>query len=249
VGILETAIQLSNYSVPNAVRFGFWAAEEEGLLGSTYYVENLSNASLSKIRLYLNFDMIASPNYIYAIYDGDGSSFNQTGPAGSAEIEHFFEDYFVANSLNFTATAFDGRSDYQAFIDNGIPAGGLFTGAEENKTEEEVAMFGGVAGIATDPNYHGAGDNVSNLNMTAFTVNAKGIAHAIAVYGQSYDSLPPKETGEEAARKRSLRRSLMAYRAGRRYRGANTRTVVGRRSGKAVERDNTRARVKKIALL
>ena len=75
--------------------------------------------------------MIASPNYIYAIYDGDGSAFNMAGPAGSAEIKHFFKAWLADN----------GRSDHQAFINNDIPAGGAFSGAEEIKTEE-AAMFG-----------------------------------------------------------------------------------------------------------
>ena len=43
---------------------------------------------------------------------------------------------------------FSGRSDYEAFVLAGIPSGGLFTGAEVLKTEEEVALFGGLAGVA-----------------------------------------------------------------------------------------------------
>ncbi|KAF2471286.1 Zn-dependent exopeptidase, partial [Lindgomyces ingoldianus] len=192
IGILEVAKQLAKYKVNNAVRFGFWSGEEEGLLGSTYYVESLSAAELANVRAYLNFDMIASPNYIYAIYDGDGSSFNETGPPGSADIEHFFENYFASAGENFTATAFDGRSDYLAFIDNGIPAGGTFTGAEEIKTQEEAEAFGGQAGVATDPNYHQAGDTVENLNMEAFVLNTKAIAAAVATYATTFESLPPK---------------------------------------------------------
>lgn len=60
IGILETAIQLSNYSVNNAVRFCWWSGEEFGLLGSTHYVESLNATQLAKIRLYLNFDMIGN---------------------------------------------------------------------------------------------------------------------------------------------------------------------------------------------
>lgn len=104
-------------------------------------------------------------NYYYAIYDGDGSSFNVSGPPGSAEAEHFFQDYFAARGLNSTATDFNGRSDYGGFLDIGVAAGGLFTGAEGIKTEEEAAMFGGEAGVAYDVNYHQAGDNFTNLNF------------------------------------------------------------------------------------
>ncbi|KAK8205723.1 hypothetical protein IWZ01DRAFT_52635 [Phyllosticta capitalensis] len=192
IGILEVALQLAQFSVNNAVRFAWWSAEEFGLLGSTHYVETASTATLDKIRLYLNFDMIASPNFIYAIYDGDGSAFNISGPAGSAQAEALFEDFFKDQGLPSQATEFDGRSDYGPFLDAGIAAGGLFTGAEQIKTAEEAALYEGEAGVATDPNYHGAGDTTDNLNGTAFLVNTKGIAHAVATYGRSFDSLPAK---------------------------------------------------------
>lgn len=65
-----------------------------GLVGSTAYVRSLSPEELAKITLYLNFDMLASPNFIYAIYDGDGSAFNISGPPGSAAAEKLFEDFF-----------------------------------------------------------------------------------------------------------------------------------------------------------
>lgn len=197
VGILETAIQLAKWRTKAQVKFGWWTAEEAGLLGSTYYVSTLTEEELSKIRLYLNFDMIASPNYILGHYDGDGSEFGEVGPAGSAEAEHFFEDYYESLGLNHTATEFNGRSDYGPFLESGVPCGGLDAGADEVKTQEWVDKFGGTAGIILDPNYHQAGDNVSNLNMFAFEVMAKGIAHAVATYGGSgFAGFPPRETTE-----------------------------------------------------
>lgn len=137
--------------------------------------------------------MIASPNYKYGIYDGDGSAFNVSGAPGSAEAEKLFQDYFTNDAgLKYVPDSFDGRSDYAPFQDAGIPAGGLFTGAEGIKTEEEQALFGGKAGVAYDVNYHAEGDNVGNLNMDAFIQNAKAIAHAVATYGRSFASLPPR---------------------------------------------------------
>ncbi|KAI4176358.1 MAG: hypothetical protein LQ343_001097 [Gyalolechia ehrenbergii] len=193
VGILEVAIQLAKYSVNNAIRFVWVSAEEFGLLGSEFYVASLSDAEKAKIRLNLNFDMIASPNYKYGIYDGDGSAFNVSGAPGSAEAEKLFQDYFTNDAgLKYVPDSFDGRSDYAPFQDAGIPAGGLFTGAEGIKTEEEQALFGGKAGVAYDVNYHAEGDNVGNLNMDAFIQNAKAIAHAVATYGRSFASLPPR---------------------------------------------------------
>lgn len=193
IGNFIVAKELTHFSLKNAVRFMFWTAEEYGLLGSKFYVNSLDAVELSKIRLYLNFDMIASPNYALKIYDGDGSAFNQTGPVGSAEIEHMFQEYYTSRNLPYRPTPFNGRSDYLAFIQNGIPAGGLFTGAEDIKTVEEAELFGGKPGVSYDPNYHGDGDDMSNISHEAFLINAKGIAYAVAKYAVSTDSLPPKQ--------------------------------------------------------
>ena len=202
IGILEVAEQLTGYAVNNSVRIGFWAAEEFGLLGSYHYTENLSAEEAAKIRLYLNFDMIASPNYILGIYDGDGSAFNMTGPAGSAQAETFFEDFFAANGLNSVPTDFSGRSDYAGFLNRGIASGGLFTGAEVVKTEEEAELFGGEAGVSYDVNYHRAGDNITNLAWDAFEWNTKAIAAAVAEYATSFESLGPVNVTAAANRKR-----------------------------------------------
>ncbi|KAI4225779.1 MAG: hypothetical protein L6R36_003665 [Xanthoria steineri] len=205
VGILEVAIQLAKYSVNNAIRFVWVSAEEFGLLGSTYYVASLSDAERAKIRLELNFDMIASPNYKYGIYDGDGDAFGLAGAPGSAQAEKLFQDYFTNDAgLKWVPDEFSGRSDYGPFLDVGIPAGGLFTGAEGIKTAEEQALFGGQAGVAYDRNYHQAGDNVANLNLEAFIQNDKAIAHAVATYGRSFESLPPRTPTRMLRREREV---------------------------------------------
>ncbi|KAG2412996.1 hypothetical protein HFD88_010555 [Aspergillus terreus] len=210
---LVIAKALTKYSLKNSVTWAFWTAEEFGLLGSEFYVNSLSAAEKDKIKLYLNFDMIASPNYALMIYDGDGSAFNMTGPAGSAEIEHLFEDYYKSRGLSYIPTAFDGRSDYEAFILNGIPAGGLFTGAEQIKTEEQVAMFGGQAGVAYDPNYHAAGDNMTNLSEEAFLINSKATAFAVATYANSLESIPPRNATMSIQTRSASRRAAAHRRA------------------------------------
>ncbi|KAJ9645954.1 Leucyl aminopeptidase yscIV [Coniosporium tulheliwenetii] len=202
VGILEVALQLAKYKTNNAIRFGWWSAEEFGLLGSEFYVNTTAPAELDKIRLYLNFDMIASPNYIYGIYDGDGSAFNTSGPPGSAQAEKLFEDFYAQKGLRSQPTEFSGRSDYGPFLAVGIAAGGLFTGAENIKTAQEAEWYGGEAGVAYDKNYHAVGDTVDNLNMTAFLVNTKAIAHSIATYGRSFETLPAP------TRKRFIKRDV-----------------------------------------
>lgn len=203
VGLLEVAENLANYRTNNNVRFHFWGGEEFGLLGSYYYTEQLTQAERDSIRLYLNFDMIASPNYYLGIYDGDGSAFNQSGPPGSAEAEAFFENWFEEAGLPTVPSAFTGRSDYGPFLDVGIAAGGLFTGADQIKTEEWVELFGGVAGEALDQCYHLECDDFDNLDFDAFVPMTKAIAAAVAEYGTTFDSLPAVNTTTLANRKRS----------------------------------------------
>ncbi|WP_177229761.1 M20/M25/M40 family metallo-hydrolase [Lentzea albida] len=182
--LLETAIQMRKVK-PNAkVRFAWWGAEEEGLLGSEHYVATLPQAEQDKIALYLNFDMVGSPNHFFGIYDGDDSSGTAPVPIppGSAEIEDVFEKFYADRGLPSEDTDFSGRSDYGPFIAVNIPAGGLFTGAEEVKTAQQAALYGGTAGIAFDPCYHQPCDTRSNLNLTALDVNADAIATAVITF-------------------------------------------------------------------
>src|SRR3954464_11483570 len=58
---------------------------------------------------------------------------------------------------------FDGRSDYVGFVDRGIPAGGVFAGAEAPKTAAQVARYGGVQGEQLDPCYHEACDTYATV--------------------------------------------------------------------------------------
>ena len=204
VGILNVAKALAKYNVKNAVTFGFWSGEESGLLGSTYFVESLTPEESLKIRAYLNFDMIASPNYVHQIYDGDGSAYGLTGPDGSDQIEEFFEKYFVRAGVPSNETEFNGRSDYGPFLDANIPAGGTTTGADEVKTEEEQKIWGGVAGEILDQNYHQAGDTVDNLNQEAWLLHARGIAAAVAKYATSWEGFPARTPVSNTTTKRSV---------------------------------------------
>ena len=182
--ILEVAEQLAKVKPWNTVRFAWWSAEESGLVGSTNYVDSLSPAELDRIALYLNFDMVGSPNFVRFVYDGSGD-IGPTGPAGSAEIEDVFNGYFAANGLATEPTPFDGRSDYQAFINNLIPAGGLFTGAEGTKTAAQAAIYGGTAGAPYDPCYHQACDTYANNSDVVLDQMSDAIAHATITFAQN----------------------------------------------------------------
>lgn len=185
--LLEVAEQMAKVNPRNRVRFAWWGAEESGLIGSTEYVNGLSDEERQNIALYLNFDMVGSPNHVFFIYDGDDSDGvgSPAGPEGSAQIERTFEAFFTMRGIPFKGTDFTGRSDYGRFIAVGIPAGGLFTGAEGVKTAEEAAIWGGTAGQQYDPCYHLACDTYANNNNYALETNSDAIAFAVLQYAMS----------------------------------------------------------------
>jgi len=189
--ILETAMQMgSSPQIQNAVRFGFWGAEELGLIGSQKYVQSLDENGLKDIALYLNFDMLASPNPGYFTYDGDQSTPpppNEQAPRvpeGSAGIERTLVSYLTIAGKTAEDTSFDGRSDYDGFTKAGIPSGGLFSGAEEKKSAEQARLWGGDADEPFDPNYHKASDTLDNIDRIALGINGSGVAYAIGLYSQ-----------------------------------------------------------------
>ncbi|KAF2275718.1 aminopeptidase Y precursor [Westerdykella ornata] len=190
ISLLEVASQLTKFNVSNCVRFAWWAGEEEGLLGSDYYVASLPEEENRKIRLFMDYDMMASPNFAYQIYNAT----NAVNPVGSEELRDLYVNWYEEQGLNYTFIPFDGRSDYDGFIRNGIPGGGVATGAEGIKTKEEELMFGGKAGDWFDPCYHQLCDNVGNVNMTAWVVNTKLIAHSVATYARSLKGFPERTT-------------------------------------------------------
>ena len=167
--ILEIAEQYAaqGRTPRNKLRFIWFSAEEQNLIGSDFYVDSLSAEDRGKIMAMLNFDMVGSPNYARFVYDGDGSATSPAGPAGSGFIEDIFVDYFNSQGLASEPTQFSGRSDYGPFIAVGIPAGGLFTGAEVPKTAAQVELYGGTAGVAYDPCYHLACDTFAGTGSGA----------------------------------------------------------------------------------
>lgn len=189
--ILEVAKQMSRVGITptNKVRFAWWGGEEFGLLGAEHYLSTLPSSELKNIALNLNFDMVASPNFVRFVYDGNGSATGTKGPSGSGNIEQVFLDYFASQGLATEPTAFDGRSDYGPFIDRGIPAGGLFTGAEDIKTAREAAIYGGTAGIAYDSCYHEACDTYpANVNLTVLDQMADATADAVLQFAMTTSS-------------------------------------------------------------
>jgi Zn-dependent M28 family amino/carboxypeptidase len=207
--LIEIAEQISRLGLTpkNRLRFAFWGAEEAGLVGSTAYVEELvANGNISQIEANLNFDMVGSPNFVRFVYDGDLSDSAPPpggAPNGSGQIEGVFADYFRSQHLKHDPTAFDGRSDYGPFIANGVPAGGLFTGAEGIKTTRQAGIYGGTAGVAYDPCYHQACDTIANLSSTALDQMSDATAHAAWTLARSTSGVTTAQAATAARRTKS----------------------------------------------
>ncbi|MEU1214210.1 M28 family metallopeptidase [Streptomyces sp. NPDC005791] len=168
--VLETALAVSRAGLApdKHLRFAWWGAEELGLVGSKYYVNNLATTERSKLSGYLNFDMIASPNPGYFVYDDD------------PVIERTFKDHFAGLSVpTEIETEGDGRSDHAPFKSAGVPVGGLFTGASNTKSSAQAQKWGGTAGQAFDRCYHSSCDTTANIDDTALDRNSDAVAHAI----------------------------------------------------------------------
>lgn len=189
--ILETAVQMgASPPVTNAVRFAFWSAEELGLIGSENYVRSLDEQGLRNIAMYLNFDMLGSPNACYFTSDADQStkpdfdSGLQLIPEGAPGIERTLVSALESNGVTPEDMAFDGRSDYDSFTRAGVPSGNMDTGAEEDKTPAQAKEWGGEAEKPCDPNYHEPGDTVGNVNKGAFDKMGRVVGYATALYAQ-----------------------------------------------------------------
>ena len=219
---LELALQMAKNKIrpENRVRFAWWGAEESGLVGATRYVAAISDEEFAKIAANLNFDMLGSSNHGKFVYDGDFS--NTTPPAtapnvnpGAAYIEAVFLKYFKSVGIAPDPTAFDGRSDYKPFQDNGIAAGGLFSGAEVAKSAEQAAKWGGTAGVAFDPNYHGAGDDINNLDLRGWEQMGDAGADALATLAEDENLRDSLAGGAAAAKSSAKAKSKKARKAKR----------------------------------
>lgn len=184
--LLEIAEQFAALDIEprNQVRFIWFGAEEFGLLGSEYYVSQLSKRDIKDIALNINVDMIASDNYVRFVYDGAG------GPTGSNNVEKVFNDYFASQGLATDPTPLSGSSDYAPFMAVGIPVGGVFAGASDLKTAEQAAVYGGTAGEPYYECYHLPCDRVENLSQVVLEQLTDGAAHVVLSFAMTTSAVP-----------------------------------------------------------
>ncbi|KAI1363127.1 peptidase family M28 [Xylaria arbuscula] len=173
--LLELSKAVLKYATKTKVRFAWWGAEENGLVGSKYYCANLETPEINRILVYLNFDMV-SKGY-FGVGDTDGSSHGSVGPVGSETIEQIYIDYYTGKGLEVTPAILTNGSDYASFW--GIlnkPFGFINTGTAP----------------AQDPCYHQACDTINNPDPETITINARAAANAIAILSTDGPRIIPK---------------------------------------------------------
>src|SRR3954469_9407290 len=161
------------------IRFGWFSGEEQGLYGSTFFVNQLNSLQTTQTLAMLDYDMIASTNWIPFMYVPNNvtePTLPQAQKDAEATLSKVHIDY-LNSKLGVTKVdyPFDNRSDYAQWrrpsATRGVPATGYYTGAEGIKTASQAAGaagvngYGGQAGIQADPCYHEWCDTVFNLSQ------------------------------------------------------------------------------------
>jgi len=190
----------------NKVRFGWWAAEEIGLVGSYYYLSAATVDQLNKIALNINFDMLGSGNYYMGIHNGATANKVSTQNASSV-ITTYFQDWFTSQKITYKLIGMEGGSDYYPFIQSGIAAGGLATGAGGIKPYADRVLFGGLTNTANDPCYHQGCDSYnavegSNVDFDVLNTNTRAAAAVLVRFASEPDLrklMGPRQTGFNAA--------------------------------------------------
>ena len=136
------------------------SGEEDGLIGSDYYVAQLTKKEIKDhaVNLSVGRDRTSC--------DSSRLTVTPSEPRDRPAPTWWKTCSWTTSSRRVSRPSPPRSTDARLlrFIENGIPAGGLFTGAEDIKSAEQQAIYGGTAGDAYDPCYHAACDDIENIN-------------------------------------------------------------------------------------
>ena len=180
--VLEAALRLAKDNPRQAkrVRFAFWGAEERGLIGSRHHVNGLAEEERSRIGLYINLDMVASPNFVRILAGPEAGPGTLAGAARQALVAYFADRGLPLDDRRTPGPRHSG-SDDASFAEKNIATLGLYTGAAEPKSETHARTFGGTAGRPHDPCYHQACDTVGNVEVEVLEQMTAALAHTLGV--------------------------------------------------------------------
>ncbi len=195
--ILDIAQQMKNVNPRNKLRFIWFGGEELGLLGSTFYVNNLTPSERNHIGYDLDADVTATPNYVVGVLDPAepdlfGGTVTSTFPNRVYQAWKVSRDQSIEyyNSIGLNHELFSPvGTDAFSFNAVGIPASGLLTGQDCCKTQEQVDLFGGHLGNfeGNIPSFDGGCvdnpfrwcDNLSNNDPEVLTFMSKAFANTV----------------------------------------------------------------------
>ena len=179
--LLAQAQELASgrYKPRQKIRFAWWGAEENGLVGSSYYARNLSDKEAAKIDVMLDYDMLASANYILGVYDGDGDDPEEgvdTRPARRAR----------ARSRTSSTTGSRRRAARrQGRVRRPLrlrrlhqprhPVGRHLRRRRGRQDAQQEQWYGGAAGSWYDPCYHQICDNLMTVLTGVMPLGAEGL--------------------------------------------------------------------------
>lgn len=192
--ILDIAQKMKNVQPLNKLRFIWFGGEELGLLGSAYYVNNLTSSELSHIGYDLDADVTATPNYTIGVLDPAGPDLF-SGVSTSTFPNRVYKASTIARDQAIAYLDSTGRNhelfspvgtDAFSFNEVGIPASGVLTGQDCCKNQHEVDLFGGSLGNfeGNIPSFDGGCvdnpflwcDNLSNNDPNVLTFMSKAFA-------------------------------------------------------------------------
>jgi hypothetical protein len=162
--ILEIAQLMKNVNPTNHLRFIWFGGEELGLLGSKFYVNNLSSTDASHIGYDLDADVTATPNYTLGILDPMAHDLFSSSTTANTFPNRVYKASLVArdagvaylNSQNQNHEFFSPTgTDAFEFNSIGVPASGVLTGQDCCKTQAQVDLF--------QPNFIGTTNEVGNF--------------------------------------------------------------------------------------
>jgi hypothetical protein len=196
--ILDIAQKMKNVTPTNKLRFIWFGGEELGLLGSQFYVNNLTSTQASHIGYDLDADVFGTPNYIIGILDPAAPDFfsrtvpetfpNRVYKASQVSRDQSV-DFFNQAGYNHEFLSPNG-TDAINFNRIGVPASGLLTGQNCCKSQQEVDLFGGQVGNlegnlgtfdggCVDNPFRWC-DNIDNVDPANFTLVSKAFANTVA---------------------------------------------------------------------
>ena len=137
---------------------------------------------MDDIDVYLNFDMLGSPNGGRIVYADEADA------PGSDGVTAQFEAYLDDAGLSHTSEDLGGASDHFPFQQSGVPTGGLFSGANELVDERAAQLFGPEAGLPADACYHLACDRTDNVDAQLLEEMARAAAYVTGLYASGAET-------------------------------------------------------------